>query len=109
MANDKIYQELSKKIREYRRASGLTQEEFGAESNLSGRRIRDIEAGRAQGLSLSALVRIAEELGCELRLIEKDKIDDKAASKNGAEYNDLFNELASSLSAKRDARWKQEG
>ena len=108
MANDKIYRDLSKRIREYRRASGITQEEFGAAASLSSRRVRDIEAGKAQGLSLSALVRIAEELGCELRLVEKDQSGNRAASGSGTEYDDMFNGLASGLTAKRDAGWRQE-
>ncbi len=49
MTTDSIFRELSKKIREYRRASDITQEEFGKTVGLSGRRIRDIEAGRPKG------------------------------------------------------------
>ena len=97
MTTDSIFRELSKKIREYRRASDITQEEFGKTVGLSGRRIRDIEAGRAQGLSLSALVRIVGRLGCELRIVEKEEGGSETANENAAEYDSIFNKIAASL------------
>lgn len=97
MANASIFRELSKKIREYRRATDVTQEEFGKTVGLSGRRIRDIEAGRAQGLSLSALVRIVEKLGCELRIIGKEEGGSETVRDNATEYDIIFNKIAASL------------
>lgn len=98
MANASIFRELSKKIREYRRASDITQEEFGKIVGLSGRRVRDIEAGRAQGLSLSALLRIVEKLECELRIVEKkEESGSGTVNENAIEYDSIFNKIAASL------------
>lgn len=96
---------LSKKMREYRRCVGLTQEQLGDMVGITGRRIRDIESGKAKGLSLSSLIRIVESIGCELRMVEKN--DSVTETEHGHDpiYGDVFNRIADQLTEERQKGW----
>lgn len=96
---------LSKKMREYRRRAALTQEQFGDMVGITSRRIRDIESGKAKGLSLSSLIRIVEFVGCELRMVEKN--DSVTETEHGHDpiYGDVFNRIADQLTEERQKGW----
>ena len=97
---------LSKKIREYRRAAGLTQEQFGNAVGLTGRRVRDIESGKAKGLSLSSLIRISEFIGCELCMVEKNNRLREAERNGNNTRAAVFDRIAGSLTRERQEGWE---
>jgi len=70
---DALRQELGARIKELRKAEGLTQEQLGEKADLNYKFIGELERGQVN-VSLDSLVRIAEALGVKIEdLFSKEK------------------------------------
>lgn len=70
---DALRTELGARIRELRKAVGLTQEKLGEKADLNYKFIGELERGQVN-VSLDSLVRIAEALGVKIEdLFSKEK------------------------------------
>ena len=65
-AGDKTLRLLLEKLRQLRRISGLTQEQFSEAAGLSYKYYQAVEAGRKRELRLSTLERMARAHGLEV-------------------------------------------
>ena len=70
---DALRKELGARIKELRKAAGLTQEKLGEKADLNYKFIGELERGQVN-VSLDSLIRIAEALGIKIEdLFSKEK------------------------------------
>ncbi|SNR73864.1 helix-turn-helix domain-containing protein [Desulfurobacterium atlanticum] len=68
------YWKIGKKIKEIRKRKGLTQEEVARRAGISRQTLSALENGYIGKTSIASLVRILNQLDCELEIKEKEKI-----------------------------------